>query len=90
MRGYMGYPLWIDDFDDISEVPEEDVRIDDRIVAKLIDANKPAAWYNRRWPVEFDKKKMVKTSRMPLGYAVKMFVYQEAIDRNGEIATQDG
>lgn len=27
---------------------------------------------------------------MPLGYAAKMYVSQGAVDRNGEIATQDG
>ena len=26
-------------------------------------------YYNRHWPVEFDQKKMVKASRMPLGYS---------------------
>ena len=40
--------------------------------------------------VEFDRKKNNKASRMPLGFAAKMFVPVGDIDRNGHAATQAG
>ena len=49
-----------------------------------------AKYYHSRWPVEFDSKKNIKASQMPLGYAAKMWVNAGDVDRHGKPASSDG
>ena len=40
--------------------------------------------------MEFDQKKMIKASRMSLGFAAKMLIAISDLDRNGNPATEAG
>lgn len=51
-----------------------------------MDLGKGPKWLNNRWPAEIDVRGMVKSSRMPLGYAAKEFVEAGYVDRNGHVA----
>ena len=53
-------------------------------LSKLIDDNQRGKYLNRRWPTEFDTKRMVKATRMPLGFSAKMYVQVGGLDRNGK------
>ena len=89
MKDFRGYPLWIGEFLSKDDIPTN-ACIDDYTVAKLLDAEQSTKWYNARWPVELDKKKMIKAVRMPLGFAAKMWVNEGDIDRNGHTASRAG
>ena len=89
MRDYKGYPLWVHEYTKLDDVPTN-CRIDDLTISKLIDEGKPAKFYNSNWPIEFDKKKMIKSARMPLGFAAKMHVNKGDKDRHGNLATEPG
>lgn len=86
---WKGYPLYIDDYTDHDEVPTN-ARIDDYTVAQLIDSGKGAKWLNPRWPCDFDKQRMVKAIRMPLGFSAKMHVDVGDVDRKGRPADKGG
>lgn len=73
MKDYHGYPLWMSEFTTVDDVLLNG-HIDDYTVVRIIDAGKTAAYLHERWPVEFDQKKNIKSLRMPLGFAAKMWV----------------
>ena len=73
LEDWKGYPLWIEEYTHHDDVASN-ARIDDYTMAKLIDLGKKITWLNARRPCDFDRKKMVKALRMPLGFFAKMQV----------------
>ena len=71
---------------DADEVPTNGP-IDDLTVAKLLASKKSPKSLSSRWPVEIDRRGMVKTTRMPLGFAAKVYATQGMGDRNDHIVT---
>ena len=75
---------------DLNSIPTAGVRIDDLTISRLL--GQPGwgpARLHRNWPADIDLNGMVRASRMPLGYAAKMWVAEGDMDINGNVAQAD-
>ncbi|KAL8834400.1 MAG: hypothetical protein Q9170_003768 [Blastenia crenularia] len=68
-------------------VPTHGLRLDDRTVGIMLEANKKADFLTRSWPAEFDSKGMPRATRTPLGNACKLWVNAGDKDADGYVAT---
>ena len=83
---YDDYHLFTDPNEsiDIDSIPKIGVRLDDFTVARVLTENFSPKELNVYWPAEFDQHGMVRTTRVPLGYAEKVWVNAGGKDMNGE------
>lgn len=81
----------------LNEIPTSGVRIDDLTISRVINFNQAdtgrlstlsAKTLNKNWPADFDREGMIRATRMPLGYAAKMWVNVGDTDVEGRVVSK--
>lgn len=86
-ENYDNYHLFINPtITNIKSIPTSGVRLDDLTVSKVMvgEEGMTASLLNKSWPAEFDMEGMIRATRMPLGYAAKIWVRVGDVDVDGQ------
>lgn len=70
-------------------IPKRGVRLDDMTVALVLETIASPGKLHKWWPAEFDHLGMPRATRVPLGYAAKMWVSAGQRDVEGKVATKE-
>ena len=81
----------------LNDIPTSGVRIDDLTISRVINFSQSdtgrsstlsAKILHKNWPADFDREGMIRATRMPLGYAAKMWVEVGDTDAEGKVVSK--